>query len=372
MIRKRGKRYQVRVSHGYDPVTGRRAEEYVGTFATKRAAEEAQADALHRRSHGLSVAPERITVNDLLDRWLEAARPNLAPLTYRRYQSLTSRWKQLLGTLRLRDLRVGHVQAAVAAMQEQLSARTIEHHLRLFKQAMRQAIAWQFIGMNPADGVKAPRRKELLKVQTVPAERLAELLGLFDGQERRLVHVTVSTGMRRGEVLALSWASVNLAEGWAEVRRTIQYSTQEGLYFRDQPKTSHSLRRINLGPETIAVLRAQRAYQLEQRLQNGEGFNPRGLVFTDQLGGPLHPDIVSRHFIRTARKAGFTELRFHDLRHTMATVMLARGTPLKVVSERLGHASAGFTLTVYGHVVPGMDARAAADFDSVISGSKGR
>jgi integrase len=169
--------------------------------------------------------------------------------------------------------------------------------------------------------------------------------------------------MRRGEVLGLTWRNVDLDAGRLVVNQQI-LSVEYKATVADV-KTAHSRRTIDLDPRTVAVLKAWRRQQIEQKLSTGRRGNDE-FVFTHPDGGPIHPDFFSQSWQRLMRASELPRIRLHDLRHTHATILLKAGVPVKVVSERLGHSSPAFTMTVYQHVLPGMQADAAAAFSAAV------
>jgi integrase len=175
------------------------------------------------------------------------------------------------------------------------------------------------------------------------------------------------TGMRRGEVLGLRWKDVDLSRSRLSVRQAIVSVAHEvGV---SDVKTGSARRTIDLDPRTLAVLRSWRKRQLEERLLVGVGGSYEGLAFARPDGRPIHPDFFSQCFDRLEAQTDLPRIRPHDLRHTHATLLLQAGQPPKVVSERLGHSTPGFTLTVYQHVIPGMQAEAASAFSELVFGS---
>lgn len=179
--------------------------------------------------------------------------------------------------------------------------------------------------------------------------------------------VAVSTGLRQGELLALRWGDVDLAGGALAVRATLQRTKEEGYVLR-APKTKQSQRRIILGTVATAALRAHRARQAEERLALGEAWDASlDLVFPNTLGRPMDgTNLLHYHFYPLLKRSGLPRIRFHDLRHTAATLLLGRGVNPKIVSEMLGHASISITLDVYSHVLPAMQAQAAAAMDDAL------
>ncbi|MDQ6879576.1 MAG: site-specific integrase [Candidatus Dormibacteraeota bacterium] len=172
--------------------------------------------------------------------------------------------------------------------------------------------------------------------------------------------------MRRGEVLGVRWSDIDLDRARLSVQQAVVNVAYE-IEIADV-KTAAGRRVIDLDQRTIAVLRTWRKVQLEERMLAGLGPNPDGLVFARPDGSPTHPDYFSQYFERHVAGSSLPRIRLHDLRHTHATILLASGTPVKVVSERLGHASPAFTMTVYQHVVPGMQADAALAFSRAVFG----
>jgi integrase len=192
-------------------------------------------------------------------------------------------------------------------------------------------------------------------LEHVNSERLAALWTL-----------AASTGMRRGEILGLRWVDVDLDRARVAVRQTLVAGRQVAT---SEPKTSRGRRSIALDPRTVAELRAWRAAQLEERLAWGPGYRDTGLVFTREDGSPLHPEWLSDAFAWRIKQAGLPPIRVHDLRHTHASLGLAAGVPIKVISERLGHSSSNFTADAYQHVTPALEEQAAATVARLAFGS---
>jgi integrase len=176
--------------------------------------------------------------------------------------------------------------------------------------------------------------------------------------------VAALTGMRRGEVLGLRWADLDLDNGWLSVRQTLIVVDNHAQL--SQPKTIRGRRQLALDPETIMVLRGHRRNQAAERLAAGPSWTPSDLVFTRQDGTPLHPEYVRRLFDRHLQRAELPRIRFHDLRHTHATLALQAGVHPKVVSERLGHTTVSITLDVYSHAIPGIQQDAASTVAALV------
>jgi integrase len=169
--------------------------------------------------------------------------------------------------------------------------------------------------------------------------------------------LAASTGLRRGELLGLRWQDVDLDAGRVSVRQTL--TTVGNKVAFGEPKTARGERNIALDGVTISTVRTWRARQARERLAFGPAWHDTGLVFSRADGSLIHPDTFSFWFDRQVHAAGLPRIRFHDLRHTHATLALQAGVPAKVVSERLGHATVAFTLDVYSHVIPALQEDAA-------------
>jgi integrase len=181
-----------------------------------------------------------------------------------------------------------------------------------------------------------------------------------------LVYLALMTGLRQGELLGLRWQDVNLEASVLHVRQTCQWLSGEGFIFR-QPKTYRGTRPVALSRATVERLREHRRRQLEQRLAAGPAYEDNDLVFANALGAPVHPTNLRRAWLALAREAGLDRLRFHDLRHAHASLLLQQGVHPKIVSERLGHAGVAITLDLYSHVLPDLQAQAADGLDDLLS-----
>jgi integrase len=180
-----------------------------------------------------------------------------------------------------------------------------------------------------------------------------------------LFYLAVVTGMRQMELLGLKWTDLDWTRQTIKVERQLMRPNRNGVQFTD-PKTRFGKRTIALGGRTIEVLRSHFDRQQVERMAASEKWQDHGLIFTNSLGGPIHPRNLLRDYKQLLRDAGLPAIRFHDLRHTAASLMLNNNIAPIVVSRRLGHAKASITLDIYGHLIPGMQAEAAEIIDELI------
>ncbi len=198
-------------------------------------------------------------------------------------------------------------------------------------------------------------------------DELRSFLGLVEeSRHYAFVRLASMSGLRRGELCGLRWTDVDLEAGRVSVRQAI--TTVNSKPILTPVKTARSRRVVDVDPVTVAVLKAHRSSQLAERLLIGSGYRDHGLVFVMPDGTPTHPNVVSRWFDRAVTRSKLRRIRLHDLRHTHASHLLAAGVNVKVVSERLGHASVSFTLDTYAHVMPGQQADAAASVAALVDG----
>lgn len=370
-IRKRGKSWVIVFDAGKDPVTGKRRQVWRTIRGTKGEAERELAKLQHLSATGIDIAPERLTLDQYLERWLaDYAAPRVAPATMLRYSGLLRvHVSPLVGGQMLARLKPIHVQEVYSSMLKGGSApRTVLHVHRVLHEALDRAVKWDLIPRNPVDAVDPPRPAKhdapALTVDQVNAIILEASRTPYGG----VVQLAVLTGLRQGEVLGLRWADVDLERAVLAVRQSAQRLPGESITFR-QPKTHRSSRPVSLSPALVAFLRAHRLAQLEHRLSLGAAYDDHDLVFATPLGTPIDAGNLRRAWGAVASAAGAPGLRFHDLRHAHATLLLSAGVHPKVVSERLGHSSVTLTLDTYSHVVPGMQAQAAALLDQLLAGS---
>lgn len=373
-VKKRGQSsWSVVVDLGPDPETAKRRQLRRTVRGTKREAEELLVRLLHERDSGLDQPRTKVTVGEYLDRWLhDYVRFNTSPATYVQYESLIRRHiRPVIGSFELSRLRPQQVQNLYTRALEgtgerrPLSASSVTSLHRILREALQYATRWQLISRNPADGAEPPRvsRPSLSVPDGQVVRRLLASAELTP--YGAVVHLALMSGLRRGEVLGLRWEDVDLDAGVLYVRQTLQRLPGRSLEFR-RPKTTSSNRSVALSPATVSRLRRHRQNQLEHRLRLGAAYEDAGLVFTTPIGSPIDPSNLRRAWLGIQRAAGAQGIRFHDLRHAHATLMLQQGTHPKIVSERLGHSGIRVTMDVYSHVVPGLQAEAAAQLDAFL------
>lgn len=323
---------------------------------------------------GLPIATERQTVAQFLDRWLhDTARHRLRPTTYRRYESLLRvHALPIVGKVSLAKLTPQQLsQLYGQRLAAGFSPRTVQFLHATLHSALKQAVLWGLLPRNPADAVRAPR-PERYPMQPLDADQTRRLLEAAQSDPMEALYVlAVMVGMRQGELLGLQWADIDWDAGRLQVRHTLQWQKGDAWALAD-PKTGHSRRSIRLPATTLRALKAQRARQLEQRLAAGPLWHDSGLIFTNAVGRPVDPiGLDHRGFPRLLHRAGLPTIRFHDLRHTYATLALLNGEKPKVVQETLGHASITLTMDTYSHVLPDMQEDAASRMEQLLGRATG-
>jgi integrase len=365
-VRKRSKTsWAVVVDLGRDPGTGKRRRLWRSVRGTKRDAQALLVQLLGERDAGFRPG-RRITVAEFLERWLrDYAATNTAPKTHRTYKDLVrNHLTPGLGNAVLSTLAPDQIQRFYRQLSAKgLSPTTVLHAHRILREALQHAVKWQLLPRNPADLVDPPRaaRREVLALK--PEAVRGVLTAAGETEYGALVHLAVMTGLRQGELLALRWDDVDLKSRTLQVRRTLQ--RLDGLHFRE-PKTAGSRRSVALSPSTVASLRQLAEKQTKAKALAGSAYRDDGLVFATAVGTPIDPRNVNRTWYRIIKAARLQGLRFHDLRHTHASLMLAQGTHPKIVSERLGHSGVRITLDTYSHALPNLQLEAAATLDQTL------
>jgi integrase len=363
-IRKRAKgTWTLTVDLGLDPIAGKRRQTFRTVKGSKKEAEAVLAEMVHAIETGLDFDSSHITVRDYLERWLEVTRKRVKGRTFIRYSEiLRLHVIPIVGSLELAKLKPLHLERVYAAAEDRgLSKQSVLHIHRVIYSALRQAVRWQLVGRNVAEAVVPPRPERRHVTAMEPADVRILLTAVAGTHLEMPTILGVGTGMRLGEVLGLRWRDVDMTKAELRVNQTLQIT----MVF-DTPKTHRSLRTVTLPGFVIAALRRHRKEQNERRLLLGNAWAELDLVIEDGAGGPMRPGLVSRQFRAITGKAGM-DLTFHGLRHGHASLMLAAGEHLKVVSERLGHSTIGITGDLYTHVAPSVRREAADRLDSLLS-----
>jgi len=314
----------------------------------------------------------KMTVGEFLQNWLRNyCEPNLRQTTVDGYKIIIEKHLiPALGHIKLSKLQPAHIQEYYRkALSEgrkdgkgkKLSPTTVLHHHRLLHRALETAVKWQLIGRNICDAVEPPRARRY-RAKVYDEEAVAKLLKASEGTPLYMpVLLTLATGLRRGEVLALRWSDFDPERKIIIVDETL-LNTSGGPSF-DDPKTDESRRPIALPETIVSELLRHKKRQAKDRLHAGEFWEDTDLICCREDGTRWHPGTFSDNFSRFLEKQGLPHIRFHDLRHTHASLLLRQGIHPKVVSERLGHSRIGITMDLYSHVLPGMQDEVAKQLD---------
>ena len=368
-IRKRKDgRWEGRYTAGHDPATGKQIFKSV-LGKTQAEVKEKLKKALVEAGQIDFTKSGKYTVGTWMDEWFEnVAKIKVRPSSHQTYRGyIDNHIKPNIGNIPLEKLTTmdlqklyrtlltkGRVDRIEAENQPRgLSAKTVRNINQVISSALDLAVAQKIIPGNPTDACELPK-VEHREMQTIPEEQLqaffaeARATGVYE-----MYYIELATGLRRGELLGLKWQDIDWKNGIIKVRR--QIARVDGQIVEAPLKTKNSYRTVTISPQAIEVLKQQRAKTHDQ------------YVFPSPNGGPISPDSVNNMLKRVLARAGIPKVRFHDLRHTFATIALQNGVDIKTVSGMLGHFSAGFTLDTYAHVTTAAQKEAAQTMGNVLS-----
>jgi integrase len=345
-----------RVVGEYEDANGRKR--YItSTRKTKQEMKAAVRKALEDRDKGIAYDSENLTVEKYLDRWLEAIRDNVRPGTFKPYEAIVRlHVKPTLGRTKLDKLNAMQLEKLYRQkLDAGLSARRVRYIHVTIRKALKDAVRLQLLSRNVADAAIPPRPVKS-EIEPLTQDQMRSLLDAARGDKLEALYVlAITTGMRQGELLGLQWKDIDFESGTLRVSRSVY----DGVI--SPPKTNAGQRTIRLSKLAKAALRKHRVESAKQRISEWVFPNARGTT----IG---HQNLHNRSWKPLLKRAGLPHsVRFHDLRHSCISLLLARGVPIKVVSEMAGHADVSITLSVYGHVLPDMQSTAADGIDEALS-----
>ncbi len=369
-IYKRGKLYTIIIETGRD-INGKRMQKWFSGYKTKKEAEKDMVKLLNQLETNMFINPEKITLAEYLKQWLsDYVETNLAQKTFEGYRvNIESHIIPSIGNILLQKLQPINIQKFYKEKLENgrvdgkggLSAKSVLYIHRVLRKALDQAVKMQLIPRNVADAVTPPKVKQF-KASFLDENQVKEMLEAFQPTKIHIpVLLAAGVGLRRGEALGLQWKDIDFQNKTVSISRSLLPS-KKGLIFHE-PKTENS-NRVLILPQTI-LDELQNHKELQDNIKNiaGNAYHDNDLVTCYEDGSPINPASFSHTFARTLKRKNLGHIRFHDLRHANATLMLKYNIPSKVASERLGHSSIGITLDLYSHVLKEMQEDAAKKFD---------
>jgi integrase len=346
---------------------------------TRKEVQEKLKRVLHEQQQGTLITTAPQTVAQFLTDWLENThRRRIRPRTYERYrEAVYMHIIPSLGHNQLQKLTAQHVQAFYTKKADEgLAPATIIYYHSVLHNALDTAVKWGLVYRNVCDLVSPPRKQQF-EIQPLTMEQMQNLLATVRGYKwEALFTLALATGMRRGELLGLKWQDINFEAGVLQVRRVLSrvptnMPEREHVYVEAEPKTQKSRRSVMIAPFALEALKKHRDDQLEAKLKAGAFWQEYDYVFCTLHGTHLNPNHVVEEFKKLLNRAGLPNIRFHDLRHSAATLLLSLGVHPKVVQELVGHTQISKTMDVYSHVLPGMQQDAMRKLDAALIQQKG-
>lgn len=373
-----GKEYfywEARLTTGLDPKTGKQKQRSISGKTQKEVAQKLR-ELTSEIDKGTYQEPCRLALGEWLNIWTRDYLGAVKPRTEESYKcQIENHIRPVLGGTKLEALTTPAIQHFYNSLiKNGLSPKTVKIIHGVLHKALQQAVAIGYLKFNPADACTMPRveRKEL---KPLDEEAIGKFLSAIKGHPYEdLFLVTLFTGMRQGEVLGLTWDCVDFEKGTLLInKQLLKHKDEQGhlVYTLDSTKNGHG-RKVTPASTVMSILRQHRAKQAQWKLLAGAAWQDSGLVFTDKLGGHLMHHTVYHNFKKVVASIGCPETRFHDLRHSYAVAAIRAGDDIKTVQGNLGHATASFTLDVYGHLTDQMKQESANRMEKFIQQVSGQ
>ena len=374
-------RWMGQITLGINPAT-KKAKRLTFYGKTRKEVQEKIREALNQKDKGMLGEPSKLTLQEWLKTWLEDYKKReLKESTWESYKSLIEdHINPDLGMVKLSKLRTNDIQRFYNEKLNNgrkrkiekdgkeisgLSTRTVKYIHTVLSGALKQAVKEGIIPVNPADATTQPRQQKH-EITPLTTDQVRQLLEDIKDDWMYPVYVTaLGTGLRRGELLGLKWEALDLEAGMALIKREL-VQVKGKVKLQEYTKTKGSNRTIALPDMVTRELKKLRIRQKQERLQLGPAYQDKGYVFCWPDGRYIRPDYAYHQLKKQLEDHNLPSIRFHDLRHTFATMLLEAGEHPKVVSEMLGHSSITITLDIYSHVLPSMQAKAAAKLNGIL------
>ena len=384
-IEKRGKdSWRLVYSLGFDANGKRIKKTKTVKGVTKREANKLLAQFITEVEAGEYISPEKMFFPAFVEEWKSKyAETHLSPNTLVTYLlHLKNRIIPYFSEMKLDQIKSMHILNFLKSLEAEglrkdgkegtLSTSTIEYNHRILKNIFNRAVEWQLIKKNPMENIKKPKR--IQKETSVYDKAEAELLMSCLQKEKTLwsvmIKIAITTGLRRGELLGLEWKHVDLEKGTLQIKQALSYVNQKHII--REPKTKNSIRIVTLPEALIDELKKYKSTWNKRRLKASnlwEGGQYQ-FLFTSWHGKPLHPSSITTWWRRFITRHKLRYIRFHDLRHTSATLLINSGVHAKIISSRLGHADIRTTMNIYGHALQEADREATKHFDTLFTNNE--
>ena len=370
-------RWEARYTLGIDPGTGKQIQKSV-YGKTQREVRQKLTAITAEIDSGTYQEPCKMTVNEWLDIWLKDYQIGVKDSTAYLYERQAKLYlRPALGNIPLETLKAHTVQRLYNSLSQEhdgqpaLSAKTIKNIHGVLHKALKQAVLIGYLRTNPTEACILPRiiRKEMHPLEE---DQVAVFLREVQGHPHEYLYkIALFTGLREGEVLGLGWEHIDFQAGTLTVKRQLRREQKKGGEYYFSPPKNNKSRTITPAPYVMKLLQAQKVQQAEQRLMAGPAWEDSGLVFTNEFGRYVSYRAIFDSFKRIVKRIGLPDARIHDLRHTYAVNCIRAGDDIKTVQSNLGHATAVFTLDVYGHFTDDMRQASSQRMEQFISGVLG-
>lgn len=311
---------------------------------------------------GMNFENKDISLEQYLEEWFEIKKNTIKPKTAYDYRLLIDKYiLPDLGKVKIAKLTTFEITHFYVRMKDSgKGTRTIQITHNILRSVLQDAVRNGLINRNPCDGALLPRN-EKKEMNVLNEHQVTKFLIAAEGSRyKALYHLAITTGMRYSELVGLKWGDIDWEKGTIKVQRQLQYIPHKGYQFSD-PKTRSGVRTIMLGNSTLEILR--------EHYRNNSGSDKTGehLIFVNAIGTKIYFKRLHQDFKRVLREAGLPEIRFHDLRHTAATLMISNGIPVVVVSKILGHSKPSVTMNIYAHTSIEMQSEAAKLMENLVT-----
>jgi integrase len=371
IVKRKDGRWMGAVTVGTDPETGKPDRKFIYGKKRKEVARK-MTELKQKLFDGSYVKQSEIKLGEWLTRWNEGRKSQVAYKTYRSYKIwMDKHIIPELGDVKLKDLKARQIQNLLNKKIERrspdndkgLSVNSVKHIYATIHTALNQAVKEQLIVRNVAASVSPPKKQEEKKLQTWTKEEVNKFLAQAKKHKYFIIYyLAVNTGMRRGELIGLKWSDIDFKKKRLEVNRQVQ-RTDEGLIFK-QPKSKAGYRVIPITTDVVKQLKKQKIRQSEKKLALGSNYNGElDLICSNMVGNPIEPTKIYKYYKEISRAADLPEIRFHDLRHTFATLFLQSNGNIKTLQQILGHSSISVTMDTYSHVTDEMLDSAAKNIE---------